>query len=241
MKNNWLIPFQGRNYSMHFQQNFLWKNKSIYIMDNHRAALWCWFQHMQKGERYNIFHMDRHYDTLNSNLDTWVSYLPDLWKIKLDKYLNAKYKGEGAESLLFRYDNYLSIFLDAFNDIVDKACFATHKDGDKPNFKGFSEYPIWNVSDNLDYWLSEEKSKWIVNLDLDYFFCDYEDSQQLMFSMDYISAVFNKIAAKYKDGSISVITVALSPEWSGGWKEAEKLCTEFCKIMKIDFSLANQP
>lgn len=39
-----LIPFRGRNHSGPINQNLLWHYRNIYLMDNHRAALWCWQQ-----------------------------------------------------------------------------------------------------------------------------------------------------------------------------------------------------
>lgn len=237
MDNNWLVPFKGRNYSMYVQQNFLWRHKSIYIMDNHRAALWCWFQNIQKDKKYNLFHIDRHYDTLYSNIDIWTSNIPNLWEIGIQDYLEFRYKHNKQEGYLFSYQNYLSIFLHSFKNIVDKACFVTHNEGSKPQFDNISEYSIWNVPNNLDYWLSNEENKWIFNLDLDYFFYDEDDnSEKVMFSASYIQKTFEVIAKRYKDGTISVITVALSPEWSGGWEKAEKLCSEFCKILGVNLS-----
>lgn len=42
----WLVPFKGRCYSGHYEQNFLWRHGNVYVMDNHRTALWCWLQHV---------------------------------------------------------------------------------------------------------------------------------------------------------------------------------------------------
>ena len=111
MKSNWLIPFKGRNHSGAYTQNFLWQQDSIYIMDNHRAALWCWLQHIKKDEKYSLFHIDRHYDTLNSRMKEWLGVLPDLTKLSINEYLELKYLCEGTEANIIRYDNYLSIFL----------------------------------------------------------------------------------------------------------------------------------
>ena len=53
--SEWLVPFKGRNRSLSFDQNFLWRKDNIFIMDNHRAALWCWLQHMSpEGENKGL-------------------------------------------------------------------------------------------------------------------------------------------------------------------------------------------
>jgi len=51
-------------------------------MDNHRAAMWCWFQHISTDRKYNLFHIDKHTDTLNSNIEIWKKHLPDMTNIR---------------------------------------------------------------------------------------------------------------------------------------------------------------
>ena len=46
MEPEFILRFKGRRVSETYEQNFLWKFYSAYIMDNHRAALWCWLQHI---------------------------------------------------------------------------------------------------------------------------------------------------------------------------------------------------
>jgi hypothetical protein len=45
-RGKWLVPFRGRNASKVYNQNFLWRYESVYVMDNHRAAMWCWLRHI---------------------------------------------------------------------------------------------------------------------------------------------------------------------------------------------------
>ena len=117
----WLIPFKGRNFSGCYTQNFLWKKDNVYIMDNHRAALWCWFQHISADEKINLLHIDKHTDTLQSRLKEWVNACPDLWTIKLEEYLSFIHeKDAGQDVPLFRWDNYGSIFLEKYGDLVNK-------------------------------------------------------------------------------------------------------------------------
>jgi hypothetical protein len=40
----WIVPFKRRNYSGATHQNFLCRHGNVFVMDNHRAALWCWLQ-----------------------------------------------------------------------------------------------------------------------------------------------------------------------------------------------------
>ena len=107
----WIIPFEGRNYSGTYKQNFLFKKDNLYIMDNHRAALWCWMQHLNDKQEINLFHIDCHCDTLYSRMDEWLKIYPNVKKQTIEEYLQFSYDIDGVYCHLFRWDNYLSIFL----------------------------------------------------------------------------------------------------------------------------------
>ena len=67
-KNNWIIPFKGRYAEDSTKDiSFLWKFNNIYIMDNHRLALWCQLQHFDESRKYDIHHIDAHYDFRESS------------------------------------------------------------------------------------------------------------------------------------------------------------------------------
>jgi len=237
MSNNWLIPFKGRKDSGGWDQNFLWRHESVYIMDNHRAALWCWLQHLEKHNKYDLFHIDRHYDTLSSPNNKWPSQVPDLKKISISNYLVIEQETESEAFPLIHWDNYLSIFFELYSKQVEECIFATHDDGDKPDWNLY-EKPVWDIPDNLEFWLSHSKNKWIFNIDLDYFFFNgHKENPERMLTDDYAQAVFEVVYKKYQDGTIKVLTIALSPEWCGGWEPAEHLCQRLCDIMGLKFAL----
>jgi len=235
----WLIPFKGRNHSGCYAQNFLWKKDNVYIMDNHRAALWCWFQHVLDSEKIDFIHIDKHTDTLQSRLGEWVDACPDLWTIELDDYLSFIHKKEmNTDIPLFRWDNYGSIFLEKYTHLINKCIYATHNEGDPPNFKFTQQPDIWDVAGNLNYWIEDSKNKWIFNLDLDYFFYENDfEKYSILFSDGYIEQIFNVIKKHLEDGKLSCFTMCLSPECCGGWEPAEELCYKATNILGIDFEL----
>ena len=237
MPNNWLVPFKGRKESDVWDQNFLWSHKSVYIMDNHRAALWCWLRHLEEREKYNLFHIDRHYDTLSSENNEWLSQVPDLSETSISKYLAIEQDTASGAFPLIRWDNYLSIFFERCGEQVEECIFATDNEGNEPNHDYSIETP-WSIPDILECMLSRSKNKWILNIDLDYFFCGRE-SYNRMLSDEYAEVVFNIVNKKYQDGTITVLTIALSPELCGGWEPAEHLCQILCDIMGLDFALPN--
>ena len=99
INNMWLVPFKGRNSSSTYEQNFLWTNDNVYIMDNHRAALWCWFRHISEDSKVSLIHIDRHTDTLCSKIDDWVNKCPNLMTITIDDYLGFIHKGSMGSNI----------------------------------------------------------------------------------------------------------------------------------------------
>ncbi len=221
--SNWLVPFQGRNSSGAYNLNFLWQDKNIYVMDNHRAALWCWFQHLSPTMEVNLFHIDRHTDTLNANLSRWVSQRPDLYKTSLNDYLSLIDKGFFRNNAnLFRWDNYGSIFLNKYGSQVGCCYFATYGKGDKPNHHSVHYINPWMLVDNIDYWMDEQQN-WICNIDLDYFCHELDEDCHIMYSESFITDLFTKVKSLLDSGKILVLTICFSPECCGSWKNSENI------------------
>ena len=171
--------------------------------------------------------------------------------IKCDKLVNSSLQeyldlSHSTEELaqpyrIIRYDNYLSLFLRLYPDLLEQCFWATHKNGAKPKWDhGFDVAP-WELPGNLSYWINDSKETWVVNVDLDYFFhtlSGEEDSEyELMFSNEYMIRVFESIRDGIKNAKIRVLTIALSPECCGGWQNAKMLCKKISDIMKLDFQL----
>lgn len=232
------MPFKGYNSSGPYNQNFLWKSESFYIMDNHRAAMWCWFQHINLDDKYNLFHIDKHTDTLYSNIGNWKKHMPDMTSINIMDYLKLYYIDKEPDRKLFTWDNYLSLFLECYSHILDKCYFATHSEGDKPRFENLHQIMnFWDIPLNMSYWINSTKNNWIFNIDIDYFTAIDDKDYIEIFSDEYLRKMFEPIADAYKLGKISVITMSLSPECSGGWIESLSICMRICSIFDIKFNL----
>lgn len=237
----WLIPFKGRNFSWAFTQNFVWRDKNVYIMDNHRAALWCWLQHVRDDQDIALFHIDRHTDTLYSNIDRWIEACPEVRSLGLDEYLNVQTPHELGDSPLFSWANYLSIFLEKYADNLMVSYFATHQDGDAPRLSSLINVAAWELPKSLGYWIEQTKLPAIVNIDLDYFVCDSSSDEHVRF-MDnaYVREVFKHIADQLVADRVTVLTVCLSPEFCGGWNQAEELCEIACEELGLNFKIPKE-
>lgn len=239
----WHIPLAKRGPSGHKVQNFLWQDGPVYIMDNHRAAWWCWLRHLQDDKKIDVFHIDRHTDTLGSNMAAWLQMLPlQMRGVSLQDYLNFETTLNGFSGITIRWDNYLSLFLAHERLNLGYLYFATHHDGDKPDLLEGSWYDVepWKLPQNFDFWL-QQSCNWIVNIDLDYFFCDAESGGCTRFlSKEYVRVLCMAIKKNLESGRIKVLTLCLTPDeggFSGGWAAAEALCAEFCTHLDLKFRL----
>lgn len=241
--SRWLIPFKGRNHSGAYDHNFLWQQGCVYVMDNHRAALWCWHQEVSLRSSHSIFHIDRHTDCLQSRLDEWLDHLPPSWTLSIEEYMSHSYQADTPmgkiDTPVFRWDNFLSLYLSEFGMHITECYFATHNDGDEPNHARAMKAEVESLPGNFDYWLNEKNKPWIVDIDLDYFFYTDDEGCKVMVSEEYLDTLFKCLRSKIDAGVVTAVTIALTPceDFTGGWEESEKLAQRVLKIMGIEFHL----
>lgn len=238
----WVVSFKGRNDSLATAQNFLWQSGNVYIMDNHRAAMWCWLQEVPSDENVLLLHIDEHFDTLSSPMAQWIPHLPELRGLNIDDYLALTFPGRDGTLPLIRWDNYLSLFLERYGKQLRRAIFITHNEGEKPQFEGAFHPTPEKVPANMGFYL-DHPARAIINVDLDYFFCnDGQDKRRMMFSDDYISSIFGSIRAHMDAGKVACLTLCLTPDenYTGGWAQAEELCARVCAMLGIEFVLPHE-
>jgi hypothetical protein len=211
----------------------LWQTGNVYLMDNHRAALWCWQQQVDLyAQPHSLIHIDRHYDALSANLDAHLAAMPNLRGLSVRDYLSATLRLYDTTPL-FRWDNYVSIYLAAFATQLGWFRCLTHEDGDKPVFRGLLESPPYDLPENLDYWLRQSRG-WIVNIDLDYFYCrgPGEDEYLPLFSDDFIDKSFAALRGAMDAGLVAVVTVCLTPShFTPGWDACLALSRRIFEIL----------
>lgn len=221
-----------------FVDNFLWNNNQIYVMDNHRLAAWCWAKHFSYEDELYLFHIDRHYDCCRlSEKEIKKLGKVNLKEITLEDYREITCNYDGGELVdlsLIRWDNYISLFSNYFN--IKKAMFLTHQDGGDLFWNDYNEETPFILIDNIDYCSKKEKNM-ILNIDLDYFFCDIDESSTKLLSEDYIRGLFKKIKIMLDQNTVKVLTIALSPEFCGGWKNAIDCFEIVRKELNLDIQI----
>ena len=142
-------------------------------MDNHLCASWCWEQKINSAYHYGIFHIDRHYDLLNNLSDVYL-------RTNQNRLTGTNFNDfhSLANATGIRFDNYIDAFCRLHPDLLIKAYYCTHQDGSdwhnmslKHISSDATDIKIYNLVDNIDYWIGETGIEhWILNIDLDFFF-----------------------------------------------------------------------
>ncbi|HNP35033.1 MAG TPA: hypothetical protein PKK10_04205 [Woeseiaceae bacterium] len=237
----WHVPFQGRNPSEVYNQNFLYQYENVYVMDNHRAAYWCWLRECDGSNAFSLIHIDRHYDCMPAT-NLWLDAIPDVANITIEEYLGFEVPVDenGPQIGLFRWDNYLTLFLHRHAEHMRQFFIATHRDGAAPLEPPTDVIEPWELPGAVQHLKDTDDAPWICNIDLDYFcFSQDQKVQGRLVSEVYIASLFTIVQHLRSNGTIDVVTLCLSPECCGGWDAAEVLAEIACPILDVPFRLAD--
>lgn len=239
----YLIPFLKRGFSGSVADHLLFKDEKnpLYVMDNHRLAMWCWLNELRpnaNSEEFNLLHIDAHPDLSPNGIVQFSKEQKDITAFSLAEYRN--YRDLEANIPLIRWDNYLTFFLDRYKELVKpyNTFSATHKMG-SPQTLHHDVMPhelIKFMNNYLGEKIFYNNNRWIVNLDLDYFFST-QPEKLVLFSDEYLEALTLIIKKALAEKTIAVLTIALSPECCGSWEKAEDL---LFKMFNIKFHLEQE-
>ncbi len=246
MMEHLIGDFKGRNWTSAIYLNLLWHDGGkIYIMDNHLAASWCWAQKLNLEENYTLLHVDRHYDysELEDIQKNWTHWIEDKFNFRglniEECQVNESNLGNRTyESKVFRFDNYINIFEDLYEEVINEYIFYTHQESPSVLGNKIETISEQSFDDLLDSNFKQEDKRYILNLDLDYF-CkgDGED-----FEIESNENIL-KLAQHIKDNinAFDVITIAMSPDFfvpvygDSDWGKANRVLEIFTKVLDISF------
>ena len=128
-------------------------------------------------------------------------------------------------------------FFLAYPNLLSEGYFATHDEDYKVDSVITFRPDILSSDGNINHWItSHPENKWIVNLDIDYFFKDSSSGKEYQFLTDqYILRVCEGISNSID--SIEVVTIALSPEFCNGWDNALRIADLISNHFSLDFKL----
>lgn len=239
----------GQNPSSHSRLNLLTKERNMFLMDNHLGALWCWLQIIDTSQKYNLFHIDGHNDLAGGAEENIISALngENIKDIPLVELTQRVYQINNHEFQSFRWDNYFKLFKKTYPDLINEYHFATHELRDLGDDWPAHKRDPWETLENLSYYIKNEDRKndikWIVNIDIDYFFfanqyygdeeCDFPEKIYQIFTDVYVKQIAERIIDAYEN--IEVLTIALSPECCGGWNNAVRIGKIFVEHLGFEF------
>lgn len=222
---NNIHPFGTERYCL----KYLYKQDNAYLMDNHLAAFWCWMKECDENGRYGFLHIDRHHDMCREGN---TPQLTDINNISIDNYLSSKYTLNGAfgpvDYPTFSWNTYITKCYDLFPDWFSKTALIIEGEigqsikNQTPKFN-FNTIPFNQALKTIEKCLSDCSIKWIVNVDMDYFFRG-----------EHSDVIGSKVKRRFKESTIikfsnainrfssniQVLTIALSPECCGDMDKA---------------------
>ncbi len=210
-------------------------------MDNHLCAAWAWLKELDVNNSHKLFHIDRHHDLLVDEthmkeliIDKNVQ-LPDL---SFEEYCELSYKLDYSEYnyKLFQWDNYIRNIQVAYPNFYEETIFSFYDRACVHEDFIVNEVSFDLLPDNISYWINREaNSSWILNLDIDYFFMSLSEHTTQIFTDEYIVSVAESINRALDN--IDVLTICLSPECCGGWKNSIRVANLICETLSLEFSL----
>jgi hypothetical protein len=234
MKAEWLLSASTLGRSHVANDNFLWRSDRLYVMDNHRLAPWCWWQHMEGREPWNLLHIDRHFDATWMLSNPWAAHLTESHRASLDAYRNARFPIEGdvqALAPLFRWDTVVSVFLCSDPGRIGRLLFAGCAEGSMPAVRSEAITLEQALAQLEAIQRSSSDDQWIVDLDLDVFVSrQVQTTAGRTVRSDVLWQMGSVLGGGLAGPSTRhIVTVALSPETCGGWESASDLLSVLCE------------
>jgi len=220
-------------YNSSYKLNFLYKGTNVYIMDNHLAAGFCWLKELSPEEEYNFLHIDKHTDLLSAGKKNAQQIL-EVKDMSLENYLGLR--RQNPDLPLFSWDNYIYNIFDVYPNWFKKNIFCCHEFVEEKRPIGTSLQIDGNINLNGFPDIITNERKWIVNIDIDYFWNDNDEGEYSLYLTEEVFEKFIDNLFLTLD-NIVVITIALSPVACGGWRNAYNITQKFSDKFNLDFEL----
>jgi hypothetical protein len=206
-------------------------------MDNHRLALWCWWQHLAESDYWTFHHVDRHYDALWQKSNPWPKHTTSEHRKDLAAFRSAKWQARDGEFDLYRWDTITSSLFALHGEQILESTFATNHEGDRLALARAQDIASWSLPSHFRYLAELEDGlsfPRIIDIDMDYFTHDDLDGPfGQVFSDEFIGELGESLRVGLENGRFGVVTIALSPETTGNWALAERLATKLLEPLGL--------
>ncbi|MFN8612442.1 MAG: UPF0489 family protein [Vulcanimicrobiota bacterium] len=213
--------------------NFLWKDprRSLYIMDNHRAALWCWLREIRRDHTYSLLHIDWHWDSAKP----YGCCFSGLENMTLAAMLALRdTRAYFSDRPAICWDDFIFPML-KLRPKFHRGIFVCHQSRGEWKTNALSKHPRCKVFPFQVFWedldFRELSGRAILDLDLDYFFFDIDGRKVLAYSEEFISRSLQWLDRNLPEDA--VISIALSPSCCGDLAGCLKVLRLACAAFRV--------
>ncbi|MEN9552101.1 MAG: hypothetical protein RI935_478 [Candidatus Parcubacteria bacterium] len=218
-----IIEPSKKQYARVYENTFLWNEDNIYVMANHRLALWCWLQCENISDKqHNLIHIDEHTDARRWEglgepecLEQALSVFDNLKDFNTYESLQCPFRDPwtGKETRpCITYDNFVHLAVKAkvFNHYyIYSSTGDWHTGLPEKDFHFFKKLAdIYGLVDCI----KQSNGKCVIDIDLDFFDFKEEgfsgDDPKDLQEEDLLKFVFNALA-EHRD-LVSMITISLN-------------------------------
>lgn len=239
---NYVISPRDTDSPRCWDDSFLWKEKNIYVMSNHRLALWCWLQDGNIFDgKYSLIHVDQHNDArrwegegeqeaLNKILHS-ARGLKDLNIYQSFQCPTGSFGGERSSRPAITYDNFIHLAakIKIFDHYYMYSRYGDWNTGLPPGAFTFykKHFEIFGFSKHL----INNPAEYVIDVDLDFF--DFGRGLIYRIFEDLLLIFLFKKISKYLS-KISVITISIN-EVPGNelWGKRQRQLKIINRILKI--------
>lgn len=194
-------------------------------MDNHLGAAWAWSKELDLSKKYNLLHIDKHPDLIDN--PTTIEQIKNesifIHSLTIKEYCDLEKYG----LKVFDWASYIMNFDLMYPGVIHEKWFAIKEPiycNEEFITKQINQEELIENVKKID---CKQEKKWIVNIDVDYFF----DKGKQAVKTDFIKFLIQTIKEKME--CIAVLTIAMSPECCWGWKNSVRITSLIAELLEI--------
>lgn len=246
--DRFIIPPSKKQFARVFDNTFLWNEGNVYIMANHRLALWCWLQCNNIYDRkHALIHIDEHTDARRWEgpgepecLEKALSCFDDLKDFKVYEGLQCPYRDpwqKRSTRPCVTYDNFVHLAAKAkiFNHYYMYSSVGDWHTGLSEATYDLNKkvQAVSSLSENI----KKYAGKCIVDIDLDFFDSDSGAIFPKGLTEEKLLIQVFETVAKHRD-KISMITISLNESPGDSlWDKRQSQLSIVKEILGIDVSI----
>lgn len=243
--DNFIIKPRKQEFARVYDNTFLWNEGNIYVMANHRLALWCWLQSKDIFNKdHSLIHIDKHTDARRWEasgeqdcLEKILLSFQQLKELKVYESFQCPLRdilSKRNSRPCITWDNFVFLAVKA-NLFKHHYIYSSVGDWDKNLSKTlYTYYSKTGDISNLAANIRGNAGKCVVDIDFDFF--DLEDENET-FRHELEEKLLNVVFETIADLRDSITTITISLNESPGdelWDKRQKQLEKVKTILEMD-------